>query len=178
MINVNTNECVASGNIAIVLEDFKARNYPNDLRIVDEDNAIIVSGAGISGRRHEDTIKRVEDLIEDLIKELCKRCPKCGRLLPKEAFNKRKASPDGLQYNCKYCHKEWDKNKAERKKEEEQQMHPMDSVTKKSTPLHKVYSNPDLAKFTPRELMAELKARGFRWDWMLEPQKKIMFDKI
>ena len=28
------------------------------------------------------------------------------------------------------------------------------------------------------ELMEELKARGFRWEYMLEPQKKIFYDKI
>lgn len=39
-------------------------------------------------------------------------------------------------------------------------------------------SNPDLEKFTPRQLMEELKSRGFTWDYMLEPQKKIFFNKI
>jgi predicted HTH domain antitoxin len=42
----------------------------------------------------------------------------------------------------------------------------------------KIYSNVELAKFSPRQLMEELKARGFRWDYMLEPQKKIYFEKI
>ena len=42
----------------------------------------------------------------------------------------------------------------------------------------KVYTNPELAKFTPREMMAELKARGFKWEYMLEPQRKVYFDKI
>jgi hypothetical protein len=44
--------------------------------------------------------------------------------------------------------------------------------------MRKVYTNSELSKFTPRALMAELKARGFRWEYMLEPQKKIMYDKI
>ena len=42
----------------------------------------------------------------------------------------------------------------------------------------KVYSNAELAKFSPRQLMEELKARGFKWDYMLEPQRKIYFEKI
>lgn len=44
--------------------------------------------------------------------------------------------------------------------------------------LIKVYAHPELAKFHPRQLMEELKARGWRWEYMLEPQKKIYFDKI
>lgn len=32
-----------------------------------------------------------------------KRCPKCGRDLPLEAFNKRKLSADGLQTWCREC---------------------------------------------------------------------------
>ena len=42
----------------------------------------------------------------------------------------------------------------------------------------KVHTNAELAKFTPRQLMAELKARGYRWEYMLEPQRRIMYDKI
>lgn len=44
--------------------------------------------------------------------------------------------------------------------------------------LHKVYAHPDLARFNHRQLMEELKARGFKWDYMIEPQRKIYFDKI
>lgn len=44
--------------------------------------------------------------------------------------------------------------------------------------LLKVYSSPELAKFTPRQLMHELKARGYKWEYVLEPQMKVMYDKI
>lgn len=63
-------------------------------------------------------------------------------------------SPDGHQPYCKDCRSE------------------MASERTKKIRLSKVYSNPELAKFTPRQLMEELKSRGFRWDYMLEPQKK------
>jgi hypothetical protein len=53
-----------------------------------------------------------------------------------------------------------------------------DSVVVENSNLIKVYTNPDLAQFTPRQLMQELKARGFKWEYMLEPQRKVMFDKI
>lgn len=175
MINVETNECVASGNLAFILEDFKARNYPCEVKIIDEDNAITVSAAVVSGRRHEDTIKRVEDLI----KGLCKKCTKCGRLLPKEAFNKKAKSKDGLQDNCKDCMRAYNKERYDRMKiESDEAIVKVKDYIDLPQKLHKVFSNPDLARFTPRELMSELKARGFKWEYMLEPQKKIMFDKI
>jgi hypothetical protein len=44
--------------------------------------------------------------------------------------------------------------------------------------LLKVFTNPELAKFSPRDLMTEIKARGFKWEYMLEPQKKIMYEKL
>lgn len=49
---------------------------------------------------------------------------------------------------------------------------------KKSDPrLAKVYSNPEFAKFKPRELLAELKARGYMWKEMLVTVK-IEYEKI
>lgn len=175
MINVETNECVSSGNIAYILECFKGCNYPNEMEIIDEDNVIIVSAAVISGRQHEDTIKRVEDLF----KELCKECPKCGRLLPKEEFNKKAKAKDGLQDNCKDCMRAYNKERYDRMKiESDKAIVKVKEYIDLPQKLHKVFSNPDLARFTPRELMSELKARGFKWEYMLEPQKKIMFDKI
>lgn len=89
-----------------------------------------------------------------------KKCNRCGRELPIESFHKLAKSPDGHQPYCKDCRSE------------------MASERTKKIRLSKVYSNPELAKFTPRQLMEELKSRGFRWDYMLEPQKRIMFDKI
>lgn len=171
MINVKTNECVASGNIAFIIEDFKTRNYPYEIKIVNEDDEVIIAA-------NEDYNIKVE-MVRLIIEELCKRCPKCGRLLPKESFNKKAKAKDGLQDNCKDCMRAYNKERYERMKNESDK-----AIVKGKEyidlpqKLHKVYSNPDLARFTPRELMAELKARGFKWEYMLEPQKKIMFDKI
>jgi DNA-directed RNA polymerase subunit RPC12/RpoP len=102
-----------------------------------------------------------------------KTCSKCGRELPKENFNKCATNPDGLQYVCKECGSKANKESRERRRA----LKALDSVTTHDG-MCKVYSHPELSKFTPRELMAELKARGFRWEYMLEPQKKIMYDKI
>ena len=42
-----------------------------------------------------------------------KQCNKCKKIKPKSKFNKRKASPDGLQNHCRTCskkeHKKWHK---------------------------------------------------------------------
>ena len=102
-----------------------------------------------------------------------KTCTKCGRELPEDQFYKCVSNADGLQYVCKECVRKANKEYRGCRRA----LKSLDSVTTHDG-MCKVYSNPELSKFTPRELMAELKARGFRWDYMLEPQKKIMYDKI
>jgi hypothetical protein len=99
-----------------------------------------------------------------------KTCTKCGRTLDESEFAKRAKSADGLQTWCRTCCSEANKKNHDKRRS-------LDCVETHSGFI-KVYSNPELSKFTPRELMAELKARGFRWEYMLEPQKKIMYDKI
>lgn len=116
-----------------------------------------------------------------------KKCPKCGRELPTTEFYTNIRNKDGLQDKCKDCQREWNREYNKRKKEEKR----LDSlnvedkvetkkviVDEKECTMAKVYTNTELAKFTPREMMAELKARGFRWEYMLEPQRKVYFDKI
>jgi hypothetical protein len=92
-----------------------------------------------------------------------KRCSKCGRILPLTDFFQCKSRKDGVQSFCKECHKLANKESKAKRLDEK---------------LKKVYSNPDLAKYTPRELMAELKTRGYTWDYMLEPRREIPFNKI
>lgn len=112
-----------------------------------------------------------------------KVCPKCGRELPTTEFYGNKHNKDGLQDKCKDCQRDWNREYNRRKKVE--RMKSEDKVETKKVVVDtqertmcKVYSEPELAKFTPRQLMQELKSRGFTWDWMLEPQRKIYFDKI
>lgn len=93
-----------------------------------------------------------------------KVCTSCKRELPISEFYTKASAKYGLQYQCKECHKQSSYRSYKKRKGE--------------STLQKVYSNPELAKFQPRELMAELKARGYRWDYMLEPQRKVMFEKI
>lgn len=118
---------------------------------------------------------------------LTKKCPKCGRELPTTEFYTNCHKKDGLQDKCKDCQREWNREYQRRKAKEKKiaALNIEDKVETKKVILDekectmaKVYTNPELAKFTPREMMAELKARGFKWEYMLEPQRKVYFDKI
>lgn len=69
-----------------------------------------------------------------------KVCPKCGRELPAESFNKSSKSKDGLQHYCREC------------------QHAM----QKSVGIRTFKANNPLSAYTPRELIAELRARGYK----------------
>lgn len=107
-----------------------------------------------------------------------KICTKCGRELPVDRFNKKSASKDGLQQYCKECQHESAKKSYHKRKMKRNVLDNVETIKVGTSAATKVYSNPELARFTPRQLMEELKARGFRWEYMLEPQRKIMYDKI
>lgn len=106
-----------------------------------------------------------------------KVCRKCNCELPVTAFSKHKKASDGLQPYCKECAKKSSYESYHRRKTSAL-TETTAIVAENGQRLVKVYAHPELAKFTPRQLMEELKARGFRWEYMLEPQRKIMFDKI
>lgn len=115
--------------------------------------------------------------------EPTKQCKKCGRVLPISAFSKRAASPDGLQFDCRECRSAYMSEYYHKKRGDvPAKNNPVntnrESIVVNERHLDKVYSNPALARFTPRELMTELKARGFKWEYMLEPQKKVYYNKI
>ena len=94
-----------------------------------------------------------------------KKCTICGKEQPIENFHKNRKTKDGLQYHCKECQKEYERRRKLRK------------LTGGSE-LNKVYTNQELAKFTPRELLAELKARGYVWEKMYAPRIEIKYEKI
>lgn len=126
-------------------------------------------------------LRKEQDLIPT------KKCHKCGRELPTDMFYTNKHNKDGFQDRCKDCQREWNRE-YQRKKAKEKKIAALNIedkvetkkviVDEKECTMAKVYTNPELAKFTPREMMAELKARGFKWEYMLEPQRKVYFDKI
>lgn len=89
--------------------------------------------------RHRTTFNRKN---METTQQTTKTCSHCHRELPLEMFYKMASSKDGLQHQCKECQKENSRN----------------STRKKSSPGG---VNPLLADYTPRELMLELKARGY-----------------
>lgn len=74
--------------------------------------------------------------------EQTKKCSHCKRILPVTEFYKNASKPDGFSSFCKECQNETQK-KSQKKRD-----------------FHKG-GNPDLALFTPRQLIEELKARGY-----------------
>jgi hypothetical protein len=83
-----------------------------------------------------------------------KKCSRCGLELPLDSFYRNKQTNDGYCYYCKKCHNE----AAKRSK----CLKPKSSTEhQQSSSLHKIYANPELAKYQPRELIAELRARGY-----------------
>ena len=95
-----------------------------------------------------------------------KVCRKCGKELPTSEFFTSKKAKDGLHSYCKSCcmevAKESQRRRREKKKKEE-----MAEFEKK----HKIYTNRELAKFQPRELMLELKARGYEGELVFREVK-------
>jgi hypothetical protein len=71
-----------------------------------------------------------------------------------------------LQDYCKECHADYNKRLYDKYKE---------THCKK---LARVYTNTDLAKYQPRELLAELKARGYEWEKMFAPRQEILYSKL
>ena len=89
-----------------------------------------------------------------------KVCKKCGRELPIENFYVNKSLKGGHDNTCKECKneyaKEWQKNNREKKKALKIENERVEFEKK-----YKSYTDKELAKFTPRQLILELKARGY-----------------
>lgn len=71
-----------------------------------------------------------------------KRYPKCGRELPASEFYVKNSAADGLQTWCKECQK-------------------IASHNRFTSKTHSKCCNPELGRFTPRQLIEELRHRGY-----------------
>lgn len=89
-----------------------------------------------------------------------KLCKHCGRELPLSDFYTNSKAKDGYATYCKVCNNaisvEYARKRRERKKAEAKENERVEFEKK-----YKIYTNRELAKFTPRELILELKARGY-----------------
>lgn len=99
-----------------------------------------------------------------------KVCSKCGRELPIENFYINKSLKGGHDNTCKECkliyYKEWAKKNREKKKARKIEEERIAFENK-----YKIYTCKELAPFTPRELMLELKARGYTGDLLYQEVK-------
>lgn len=95
-----------------------------------------------------------------------KICSKCGRELLIEHYNKNSKLKDGLQRHCKDCAREYARVSYENKKAKKVENERIEFEKK-----YKIYTNKDLAKFNPRELMLELKARGYEGELLYKEIK-------
>lgn len=99
-----------------------------------------------------------------------KVCKKCGRELPIENFYTNKSLKGGHDNTCKECKtaytKEWQKKNREKKKARKIEEERVAFESK-----YKIYTCKELAPFTPRELMLELKARGYTGDLLYQEIK-------
>ena len=95
--------------------------------------------------------------------ETTKVCTKCGKELPLSEFSKKSDTNDGLQYHCKACQREANKNRNKKKQ------NLLDYIIG-SEPAN---LNPKLEEFTPRELLTELRARGYRGDLVWQVRVKL-----
>ena len=77
-----------------------------------------------------------------------KICKKCGKELPVDKFYKNKSQKDGFGYYCKDCVNAYKSSKKAN----------ADGGGK----LTKVFTNPDLAKCKPTQLIEKIKSRGYK----------------
>jgi hypothetical protein len=99
-----------------------------------------------------------------------KLCKHCGRDLPVSDFYTNSKAKDGLATYCKECSNalsvEYTRKRRERKRMEAKEKERIEFEKK-----YKIYTNKDLAKFNPRELMLELKARGYEGELVFREVK-------
>lgn len=94
-----------------------------------------------------------------------KTCIRCKQTKPITEFGRLKSTEDGMNPRCKSCLREYARSSY--------------SKRKSTLPARRggVIHNPDLAGYTDRKLLEELKARGFVWSDMKRIQP-VKYDSI
>lgn len=103
-----------------------------------------------------------------------KVCSRCGRELPVSEYHKNAKHEDGLQHECKDCRREIQREYYLNRKKKQDATLDVVKVNGKNL----VYTNAELAKFQPRELLAELKARDYEWEKMYAPRQEVLYSKV
>ena len=85
-----------------------------------------------------------------------KRCPRCGRNLPKEAFGKNRTTKDGLQNRCKECTNAQEKARKAAKASARNQAPAPDPEPKTKAPAVVVRE-----KMTAKQMVDALRAEGW-----------------
>lgn len=99
-----------------------------------------------------------------------KVCRKCGQELPISEFTRKASSKDGLQCYCRKCNSKVTTEYA-RKRREKEKARKIENERIEFEKKYKIYTHKDLAKFNPRELMLELKARGYEGELVFREVK-------
>ena len=87
-------------------------------------------------------------------------CLKCNRELPESSFSKGK-NKFGKHSYCKECDKKLSREKYQKKLLEQSNTTIIQKQKEEKKVLHKIYKNPELARFTNRQLLEEIKERGY-----------------
>ena len=96
--------------------------------------------------------------MSELVTKICK---KCGQAKPIEEFGKDARSRDGHKIYCRNCRRDMANDRYEKNKLKREAISTANA----------------LAAFTPRDLLAELKRRGYKWEKMYCLQE-VKFENI
>ena len=105
---------------------------------------------------------QTNDTMEEKTTPITKVCPKCGRELPSEAFNKKARSKDGLQDYCRECNSAANKAyHAKKMAQNGKKVTPKAKPAEAPEPTAKTVPNPAMAAIPDHDLVGELRRRGY-----------------
>lgn len=87
-------------------------------------------------------------------------CLKCKKKLPESSFSKG-SNKFGRHSYCKECDKRLSRERYQKKLSKQNTTITVQKQKEEKRVLHKVYKNPELAHFTNRQLLEEIKERGY-----------------
>lgn len=104
-------------------------------------------------------------------------CLKCKQELPESSFSKGK-NKFGKHSYCKECDKRLSKERYRKKLSKQNTTITVQKQKEEKRVLHKVYKNPELAHFTNRQLLEEIKERGYTGKLYFTNEIQLQYIKI